>query len=472
MSARSVVPIRSHCRAIAAGGRLHARRRRVTLQDCARDAGRARLRRPARGRRRRTARNSDPWLVSHRTVITEMRPRVLVLNFQNGVSADSARQTASGRSPPSPRARATTATPTPRAPPFLRYEIAKVVDLTDATPPPGWPNPSSTLLPTAPTGEFDLLGAVLVAVRRSSTASPIRRRRRASLSLCELFEQGLINEVWIQDGEAGRAPRAAQPRAQAELRRHRDRRPRQLRAQRRRRRHAWTTSSAASPSASRTSTPRAGPAAISRCAAGRSNRCGRRCRRCAPTRCAFLNRDFDTRFGVRFDGWADICDQAGTHCVDYPTPTSARGTYADGTPWSIIAVPAGVRQHDVSAQRDRGAATSTTHDAVDSRCEHFGLRDGPDGNDAYEPYTRHEGRRAGPGVPGLRRRLADLLAPEHPGPREPRRERRRHADEELVAAALLLTTSRGASIVCASPPSARPTEPYRLLGPGHTWTGK
>jgi hypothetical protein len=38
--------------------------------------------------------NSDPWLVSHRATITEMRPRVLVLNFQNGVSADGARQVA------------------------------------------------------------------------------------------------------------------------------------------------------------------------------------------------------------------------------------------------------------------------------------------------------------------------------------------------------------------------------------------
>ena len=65
----------------------------VTPQDCAADAGVAGCGTSPWPTTSHGA-NSDPWLVSHRTVITEMRPRVLVLNFQNGVSADSARQTA------------------------------------------------------------------------------------------------------------------------------------------------------------------------------------------------------------------------------------------------------------------------------------------------------------------------------------------------------------------------------------------
>ena len=50
---------------------------------------------------------------------------------------------------------------------------------------------------------------------------------------------------------------------------------------------------------------------------------------------AFLNRDFDTRFGVPFDSWDAICDQAGTTCVVYPSATSARASDLNGTPWTI-----------------------------------------------------------------------------------------------------------------------------------------
>src|SRR5436190_24315872 len=65
----------------------------VTLEDCTRapqSPGCGPSAWPTAGH----SANSDPWLVGHRGVITELHPRVLVLNFQNGVSADSARQTA------------------------------------------------------------------------------------------------------------------------------------------------------------------------------------------------------------------------------------------------------------------------------------------------------------------------------------------------------------------------------------------
>jgi hypothetical protein len=101
---------------------------------------------------------------------------------------------------------------------------------------------------------------------------------------------------------------------------------------------------------------------------------------------AFLNRDFDRRFGVRFESWSRLCDQAGTPCVAYPTATSATGSYADGSPWTIdpfrqgcgstMFPPNATARWDVANQAP-----------VDSRCAHFGLGDGPGGDDAYEPYT-------------------------------------------------------------------------------------
>ena len=97
-----------------AGGRrrLHAHRRRGLAQDCATDpaaAGCGPTSWPIAGH----SANSDPWLVGHRTVITEMRPRVLVLNFLNGTTAaDSMQATRCGRRRRWPRARGITATPT------------------------------------------------------------------------------------------------------------------------------------------------------------------------------------------------------------------------------------------------------------------------------------------------------------------------------------------------------------------------
>ena len=136
-----------------------------------------------------------------------MRPRVLVLNFQNGRSVDDARATAARQVAAVAEGSRYHGYSDPAAPPFIRYEIAKVVNITDTTPPSGWPNPSSTRLPTAPTGEFDVL-ALFSSTFAALYGFPDPNTPTRALSLCELFERGIINEVWIQDGEAGvrRAP--------------------------------------------------------------------------------------------------------------------------------------------------------------------------------------------------------------------------------------------------------------------------
>jgi hypothetical protein len=329
-------------------------------------------------------RNSDPWLGTHRTVITEMRPRVMVLNFQNGVSVDGARQTADRQVAAVAEGSRYHGYADAAAPPFLRYEIAKVVDLTDASPPSGWPNPSSTKLPTGPTGEFDVL-ALFSSQFAELYGFPDPTTPTRALSLCELYEQGIINEVWIQDGEAGvrRAPLSLE-----------------------RKQSYDGTESAVSGSFA----PNAGGGGVlddiicgvtvrlSHLDGARGPGCDLEVRgweiesmwAALPSlradAFAFLNRDFDTRFGVRFGGWADICDKAGTPCVDYPTATSARGSYADGTPWSISPFLQGCGSTTFPPNaRAYGDMVNTT--MVQSRCEHFGLGDGPDGNDATEPYS-------------------------------------------------------------------------------------
>jgi hypothetical protein len=328
--------------------------------------------------------NSDPWLVSHRTVITGMHPRVLVLNFQNGVTVDSARQTAARQVAAIAEGSRYHAYADATAPAFLSYEIAKVVDLTDATPPAGWNNPSSTLLPTASTGEFDPL-ALFSSQFADLYGFPDPTTPTRSLSLCELFEQGLINEVWIQDGEAGarRAPLSLE------------------------RKQSYDGTETAVPDSF---APNAGGGGVldqivcsvtvrlAHLDAARGPGCDLEVRgweiesmwaalpSLRPDALAFLNQDFDTRFGVLFNSWGDICDRAGTACVEYPTATSARGSYSNGTPWSISPFLQGCGSTEFPPNaRSRGDMMNAA--PVDSRCAHFGLGDGASGSDSYEPYT-------------------------------------------------------------------------------------
>jgi hypothetical protein len=383
MSARSLRVFAAVALAAAAGGGCKRVVDAVTVQDCAFDPsapGCAPGPWPTTGH----SANSDPWLVSHRAVITEMRPRALVLNFQNGASADDARRNAERQVAAIAEGSRYHGYADASAPPFVRYEIVKVVNLTDATPPAGWIYPSSTLLPTDATGEFDEL-ALFSPQFADLYGFPDPTTPTRSLSLCELFEQGIINEVWIQDGEASgrRAPLSME------------------------RKQAYDGSETAVPGSFE---PNAGGRApldiicgvsvrLAHLDAARGPGCDLEVRgweieamwEALPSlradALAFLNRDFDTRFGVNFKGWDEVCVQAGTACVDYPTPTSARGTYPnDGTPWSISPFRQGCGSTEFPPNaRLRGDMINTA--PVDSRCEHFGLGDGPDGGDAYEPYT-------------------------------------------------------------------------------------
>jgi hypothetical protein len=330
--------------------------------------------------------NSDPWLVTHRATLTEMRPRVLVLNFQNGRTVDDARANAERQVAAIAEGSRYHGYDNPAAPSFIRYEIVKVVDLTDPVPPPGWPYPSSTLLPTAQTGEFDVLALFSSQLYTDRYGFPDTATSSRALSLCELFEQGIINEVWIQDGEANlrRAPLSLE------------------------RKQAYDGAERAVPGSF---APNAGGGGrlesilcgvsvrLAHLDAARGPGCDLEVRgweiesmwEALPSlradALAFLNRDFDTRFGVRFAGWAAICDQVGTPCISYPTSTSARGNHPDdGTPWSISPFSQGCGSTTFPPNaRWRG---DMGNDAmVESRCEHFGLRDAPDGGDTYEPYT-------------------------------------------------------------------------------------
>ncbi len=328
--------------------------------------------------------NSDPWIVAHHDQITQMLPRVLVLNFNNGATTDAARATAQRQVNAIAEGSRYHGYSDPRAPIFVAYQIVKVVDLTDQQIPAGWPNPSSTLLPVTPTGDFDPLA--LFSSRFSGLygfTDPTTPTR--SMPLCELFEKGVINEVWLEEGETGirRVPLNLE------------------------RKQVYDA------------TGQAVAGSFAPCVGGggclQDLICGVTVRMAhldqmrgpgcdlevrgwgiegmwsalpafAPSAAAFLNRDFQTRFGVRFNGWENLCDQSGATCVSYPTPTTATGTYASGAVWTIDPFVQGCGSTGFPPNARTWWDYSNAN-PVQSRCEHFGLGDGTAGTDLMEPFT-------------------------------------------------------------------------------------
>ncbi len=329
--------------------------------------------------------NSDPWIVSHHDSITQMSPSVLVLNFANGVTSDAARATAQRQVIGIAEGSRYHGYSDPQAPAFLSYLIARVVDLTDHTVPPGWTNPSSTQLPVTPTGSFDPLALFSARYSAAYGFADLTTPSRF-LSLCELFEQGWINEVWIEDGETGirRVPLNAE------------------------RKQVYDASN------------RAVPDTFDACIGGGCDLQDVSCRvtvrmahldpmrgpgcdlevrgwgidgmfdalpAFAASAATFLNRDFETRFGVQFDGWENLCDSTGAPCVSYPSPTWATGTYANGTAWTINPFVSSCGTPDFPPNARKRWDWTNNPTPVQSRCEHFGLGDGISGADAVEPYT-------------------------------------------------------------------------------------
>lgn len=356
--------------------------------------------------------NSDPWLVTHNQVINVMKPNVLVLNFDNNVSSAETLITAQTLAAALGVGSSYHGYQDPTVPPFLQYQILPIVDLTNYNPnnptsnpnnPPApgtWTNPSSTLLPTDSTGKFDptqLFRAQFANFGFTDTSSQ-------PVSLCQLFEQGKVNEVWIQDGETD-AMGGPQRRAPLYLER----------------KQIYDDTGRAI-SGSFEDCIGGGSGVV--CLDGISCDVTVRLVHIDPTNggegvsCnlevqgwgiegmwkvlpsfqtdayAFLNRDFDTRFPVTFSGWPDICDLNGTLCVTYPTdPTqfaaaSPAGLVPPVPSWNIPSPT--FRQGCGSAQFQpnatlRGDFGNTTAN-VESRCAHFGLGDAPGGGDVYETY--------------------------------------------------------------------------------------
>jgi hypothetical protein len=337
--------------------------------------------------------NSDPWLVSHNQVITSMAPNVLVLNFDNGqTSAQTlsyAKQVAAALAAGS----AYHAYSNPAAPTFLNYNILNVVDLTDSTSGPS----VNANVPVTSDGDFDPNALFNSAQFPPHYGYPDSSAPGGYKSLCQLFKDGIINEVWIQDGGATTLQNGTVlPRAPLydEIAMVYD-------------------DNGAATGTFRDLCIGGGGSGTQTCL---NVDCGVTVRLAhldpsqaggpacdvlvrgwgidgmwsvlpsdlAADANAFLNQDFRTRFNVSFNSWSEIC--TATPCVDYPNPMRARSTSGDTTVFDINPFTQGCGSSQFPPNGTQPDDFQNTN-PVNSRCEGFGLGGGSGGADAYQPYS-------------------------------------------------------------------------------------
>jgi hypothetical protein len=128
--------------------------------------------------------NSDDWLVEHHDEITELRPRVLLVNFVEGRDEQEVRAAAEDNAAALAEGSRYHGYSNASAPAFLNYQVVHYVDL------PGQPTRSGNGF-----GYAEFMTSQTFADKVGMTAPGGTR----NLTVCELFEQGLINEAWVAE---------------------------------------------------------------------------------------------------------------------------------------------------------------------------------------------------------------------------------------------------------------------------------
>jgi len=147
--------------------------------------------------------NSDPWLVKNHDRIRELRPRLLVLNFVNGLSRDQGVAKVNALIACLAESSRYHGYDHRSAPVFLKYSLFKYVDLTDLRPLPEGRRfeGNSSIYPRRidwKEGQINFRYGELFTPRFTAlykVADPADRKRQ--LSLAKMVDRGLIHEVWF-----------------------------------------------------------------------------------------------------------------------------------------------------------------------------------------------------------------------------------------------------------------------------------
>ena len=147
--------------------------------------------------------NSDEWLRLHHDQIRQMKPRVLVLNFVNGLGEDEAKRKVEAVITAIRESSRYHAYQNSEAPAFLDYQVFKFVNLTDEVLPPEDQrmDGNSSLYPRPPDwkpGRINFQYAELFKDKFTELYD-VRNPDKASqkLSLEEMVNRGMVHEVWF-----------------------------------------------------------------------------------------------------------------------------------------------------------------------------------------------------------------------------------------------------------------------------------
>lgn len=146
-----------------------------------------------------SAANSDPWLIEHHDEVEVLRPRVLVLDFVNGRPVREIEVLLQDVIEGFREGSRYHGYADERAPAVLEYEITRLVDLTDASPPPGWPFGNSTLFPRQdpPVGSWGFDYGALFGPEMAARWDLRDPDTDEVLDLCGLVDRGMVHEVWV-----------------------------------------------------------------------------------------------------------------------------------------------------------------------------------------------------------------------------------------------------------------------------------
>jgi hypothetical protein len=359
--------------------------------------------------------NSDPWIAAHHDQIAQMQPQVLVLDFANRFQPETGPVVQAGYDIQQ------TVLPLlqrhadafmvasryhgyrdPNAPAFLQYQIKKIVDLRDSS-----SAVNSAALPVS-NGSVDYARLNTQAFADSIGIADPKDTSR-NLTLCELFERGIVNEVWgmTADPLLSTDPPTVSFDEVVETK------------------QAYDASNAPKPGQlGCTSSPcvdKALPCSVTTRIYDFNPGRGAGCHlfvnglvwesylragvlpAFAKVARTFFNFDFDTRFNAPFPSFYSVCPASAPDagaCIAWPSETHAVSGPASTVPFNFSPMTAGCG-NVVFPPNATGESTQEGDLTVLTSCENYGLHNGTAGADVATPYSNAMAANAYAGVAGV-----------------------------------------------------------------------
>lgn len=356
--------------------------------------------------------NSDPWLVQHHDQIVEERPVALLLDFVNafttytGVRADAGYDIDTVVQPLIQKhvdafsvASMYHGYNDGQAPPFKNYSVIKVVDARDSN---GQNN--SSKLPLNSDGTSVDYSQFTSQTWTDLIGIQDPQNPGTNLSICDLFEKGVINEVWgmVADPATAKFDESAETK-QA---------------------YSATNQSIAGKLdcvSNGQCIQKAVPCKVSTRFYDFNPTRGPGCHlhanghaweryitagalpAFAKVASTFFNFDFATRFSAPFASFYDVCPYTSATCIGWQSPfpsTSASAGPASSQVFDFDPLTAGcgnvhfppnaTTQYttlDQGYEAAQAPSTAPTQYETMASCEHYGLHDGPGGADTTTPYS-------------------------------------------------------------------------------------